>query len=358
MLGKKPKIGYSKKNKIKKKNKSYISSLFIKPKKHISLNEKIIKFLIYIALRLVIKPSKWRHPEKNYEIIDRTYKRIISADFIYIPSSIALYLIMAFMPILSLISFLYMIPGFQEWLSNLAPGGGSARDALAEILGKFIPGAKSLINQINYFSSNTISAKIIAGYLTITLSLIITTWIASGGFAKLVFTQSYIYEHKFVGGYWMNKIKGMMMVLSFTLCLSIGFMINIIITTWINESIKNDFLRDALVHIWLIISLGLGIFLLMILLFRFSPRYKIKIKDVIPGAMVTTVPTLLFLSLFSFISRLWSYGSYGSLGTIMYVGMASLIISYFIFVGLIANAAYFKTFVASRVRTKWTLSKK
>lgn len=358
MLGRKPKIGYQNKQKKIKKRKSYISSLFIKPKKHISINEKIIKFFIYIALRIVIKPSKWRHPEKNYEIIDRTYKRIISADFIYIPSSIALYLIMAFMPILSLISFLYMTPGFQDWLANLAPGGDSAKDALTDILGKFIPGAKEIIEQINSFSSNATSAKAITGYLAIAISLLITTWIASGGFAKLVFTQSYIYEHKFVGGYWMNKIKGMMMVLSFTFLLVVGLTINIILTSWIHESNLTNFWQNFFVHLWLIVSLGFGIFFLMILLFRFSPRYKIKIRNVIPGSMVSTIPTLLFLTLFSFITRLWSYGNYGSIGTIMYVGMSSLIISYFIFVGLISNAAYYKTFVASRVRTKWTFSKK
>jgi len=59
MLGRKPKIGYQDKKKIKKtKKKSYISSLFVNPKKHTSINEKVVKFLIYIALRLVIRPKK------------------------------------------------------------------------------------------------------------------------------------------------------------------------------------------------------------------------------------------------------------------------------------------------------------
>jgi len=60
MLGRKPRIGYQKDPKKKKtKKKSYLSALFISGKKHhVSFNEKIVKFLIYIALRLVIRPKK------------------------------------------------------------------------------------------------------------------------------------------------------------------------------------------------------------------------------------------------------------------------------------------------------------
>ena len=87
----KPNTGYKKKPKIKKKKTRYVSSLLIAPTKKVSLNERIIKFLIYIALRLAIRPRKWKDPRKNYEIIDRTYKRIMSADFVFIPSSIAIF---------------------------------------------------------------------------------------------------------------------------------------------------------------------------------------------------------------------------------------------------------------------------
>lgn len=156
----------------------------------------------------------------------------------------------------------------------------------------------------------------------------------------------------------MNKLKGMMMVITFTFLLVIALTINIVMTSWIRESNMTDDWIDFFIHFWLIIALGIDLFILMIILFRFSPRFKIRIRNVIPGAMITTIPTLLFLSLFSFIAKWWSYGNYGSIGTIMYIGMASLIISYFIFVGIIANAAYYKTFVGDRVKTKWTISRK
>ena len=70
---KKPRTGYDKSKKQKKKKNHYISSLLVANPKRVSTQEKIVKFLIYIALRLVIRPRRWKDPKKNYEIIDRTY---------------------------------------------------------------------------------------------------------------------------------------------------------------------------------------------------------------------------------------------------------------------------------------------
>ncbi|MCK5867159.1 MAG: YihY/virulence factor BrkB family protein, partial [Mycoplasmataceae bacterium] len=107
-----------------------------------------------------------------------------------------------------------------------------------------------------------------------------------------------------------------------------------------------------------VISMFLSLFVGFIILYKFSPRFKIRIRDVVPGAMITTIPTAGFIILFGTITQLWTYGIYGVVGAIMFIGMASLIVTYFIFVGITANAAYYKTFVADKVKTKWTLSKK
>lgn len=403
---KKPSTGYKKKKKHKhKKIKSYyIGNLLVSNPKKISFNEKIVKFLIYLALRLVIRPKKWKDPKKNYEIIDRTYKRIMSADFIFIPSSIAFYLIMAFMPILSLIIFLYQFPAIQELLSNghwtdmkvnITDGAGhqieSAKnfpligdldsykllhpsyiykvvdqgnwfiedDLLGNVLGKFVPGINDIIKQMTELTKNDQKHMIKTGATIATvISLLVSTWIAAGGFSKLVFTQSHMYDHKFKGGYWMNKFKGMFMVMAFTIILFLALGINIIITKQVDDSSLSPAGVSWLKGIILIGGLFLGIFASFIALFKLSPRYSIKVKHIIPGAMVSTIPTVLFLALFGYISSLWSYGNYGTIGTIMYLGMGSLFITYFIFVGLSANVAYYKTFVGDKVKTKWTVSNK
>ena len=400
-MKRKPNTGYEKKKKHKSKKKNhYVSELLVGNPKKVSINEKIVKFLIYIALRLVIRPKRWKDPKKNYEIIDRTYIRIMSADFIFIPSSIAFYLIMSFMPILSLIMFLYQFPAIQallsegHWNINAKQGINGTitqifsseallhaaneqikdsslkwitidrewnitKDLLGDVLGKFIPGMKDILLSITNLTQKSGKQVVDAGALFATiLSLIISTWIAAGGFSKLVFTQSYLYEHKFVGGYWMNKMKGMFMVLMFSLSLFVVLAINIMITKQISSFNITDKWKNIFNSSFLVVGLFIGIFTGFISLFKLSPRFSIKVRHIIPGAMVATIPTAGFLSLFGIISSLWTYGNYGIIGTIMYLGMGCLIVTYFIFVGLSANVAYYKTFVGDKVKNKWTISKK
>ena len=404
---KKPSTGYKKTKKVKKKKNHYIGRLLVANPKKVSANEKIVKFLIYIALRLVIRPRRWKDPKKNYEIIDRTHKRIMSADFIFIPSSIAFYLIMAFMPILSLITFLYQIPAIQSILTeghfegaNFVHHGAAhnviatvsnkdSRDFLqhvkmnslppneywsldlsqatykvdvnlvSNVLGRFIPGMEDILNSMATATNGGGKHIIHTGaFIATVLSLIVSTWIAAGGFAKLVFTQSYMYEHKFVGGYWMNKIKGMFMVAIFTMSLIVALIINITVTKQIDGATMSDGIKSFLKILFLVGGLFVGIFLAFLSLFKLSPRYSIKVKNIIPGTMVATIPTAGFLILFGLISTLWSYGNYGIIGTIMFVGMSALIITYFIFVGISANVSYYRTFVGDKLKNKWTISKK
>ncbi|WKX02527.1 YihY/virulence factor BrkB family protein [Candidatus Mycoplasma mahonii] len=353
----KPRAGYQTKPEKKakvKKNRAMHDLLVSTKTNKIFWTERLVKFLIYISLRIVIRPKKWKYPKKNIEIINRTYRRIMSNDFVYIPSSIAFYLIMAFMPILSLIVIFNMIPEADAFFISLSTDG--KKNAIAEILSKFIPGASTIFNQIKEAVGNkniTTSASI----LTI-LSILISTWIASNGFSKLIYTQSYIYEHKYLGGYWMNKFKGMFLVIVFTLFLFFILSVNVLFTKWLSTFEIEDILKEALLYIYLSFGMFIGFFVGFILLYKFSPRFKIKIKHVVPGAMVSTLPTTGFLILFGFISSLWSYDSYGVIGAIMYIGMSSLIVTYFIFVGISANAAYYKTFVNDGLKNKWTISKK
>ena len=354
----KPKVGYQKDiKKTKKTKKSAIHLLFVSPKKKISMIEKFIKLIIYVALRLVIRPRKWKDPRKNIEIINRTYKRIMSADFVFIPSSIAFYLIMAFLPVLSLISLIYLIPGVGDFFSSHRIGthGKNTGDAVSDVLGKFIPGAQSIFTDVRKVMSGGTSA---GASVAVISSLLVSTWIAANGFSKLIYTQSYIYGHKYLGGYWMNKLKGMFMVLAFTFFLMLSLVVNVSFTIWISSMGIDTTYKHVIVYSFSIFTMFFGLFVGFIILYKYSPRFKIRIRDVVPGAMITTIPTAGFILLFGTITQVWTYGIYGVIGAIMFIGMASLIVTYFIFVGITANAAYYKTFVGDKVKTKWTLSKK
>ena len=354
----KPQIGYkpaSKKIKKKIKHSDSQSQLFKQGTAKITLTERFIKSIIYVVLRMVVKPSKWKEPEKNYQIIDRAYKRIMSSDFIFIPSSIAFYLMMSFMPILSMITFLYIIPGVSPWLEARNAGPS----AVGDVIGKFIPGTKSLFSDLQKNISIGRSTAFTGGIAVATLSsFAISTWIAAGGFSKLVFTQSHIYKHKFTGGYWSNKAKGIFMVFSFTLVLLSALVINILLSGAIQKTDWSNTTKEVVTYSFLIVALFIGMIAGFTMLFKLSPRYKIKIKHVIPGALVAGIPTGIFLALFGPITSIWSYNSYGAIGAIMYIGMASLFVTNFIFIGLATNAAYYKTFVSLKMKNKWTFSNK
>ena len=98
----------------------------------------------------------------------------------------------------------------------------------------------------------------------------------------------------------MNKIKGMFMVLSFTFFLMVSLVINVSFSIWMANSGLSITYQKVLVYTFSIISMFLGFFVL----YKFSPRFKIRFRDVVPGAMITTIPTAGFILLFGTITQL------------------------------------------------------
>jgi membrane protein len=112
---------------------------------------------------------------------------------------------------------------------------------------------------------------------------------------------------------------------------------------------------------WSIVVVGMfvGSYLLFLLLFRFSPRFKIKWNHVHAGAITSSIPTALFVLLFSQITKIFlQYNFLGQYATFITLSMSISIISYFIYVGLIVNAVYYRTRVGKKTIAKKTVSKK
>lgn len=371
-MRRKPHVGYDKKSaesdnknrsdssssSKKSKKQSYAANLIIHDKnKKIPLTERLVKLVILVALRMVIKPSKWKDPKKNYALIDKTYDRIMSSDFVYIPSSIAFYMIMAFMPIMSMIMVVSDLDFMHDLIYFTDSKTTKENNAIAEIIGKFIPGMKDLISQVHNAVGGGSKLVQLGSRIALIVSLVISAWIAAGGFSKLIFTMSHIYGHKYVGGYWMNKFRGISMVVIFTLSLTFALAVNIYVDHLIRNSSLPYIWQQVASYSFLIVGLSVLIFCGFIVLYRFSPRYKTKIRWIVPGAMTSAIPTILFLAGFGPITSFWDYSSFGAIGAIMYLAMAALFVIYFIFVGIIVNASYHKTFIG-KVEKKWTFSRK
>ncbi|CAM9102677.1 YihY/virulence factor BrkB family protein [Mycoplasma marinum] len=322
-------------------SKKLVQNVVIRPKK-VSITERIVKSIIWVALRLAIRPKHWKDGRKNYQIIDRAYKRIMAPDFLFIPPAFAFYLVMAFMPItlltLLIVSNIPQVFSFVEMTLNNFTGGNAKTFT-------------SLLTNIR--SAGAIS--------TLVVMILFSLWIASGGFAKFVYTESYVYDHPRVGGYWMNKLRGMFIVTCLTIFVAIGITLLSLVPTIINHmGISYDSTVYTLLY-YLIISIGafIGIYFGTIALFTLSPRFKQTWRQVHPGALATTIPTAGFMVLFTLLTKIFfRYESYGVLGIFMTIAACMFQISYFIYVGIIVNVVFYKTHYGDRTIAKRTISKK
>jgi membrane protein len=55
---------------------------------------------------------------------------------------------------------------------------------------------------------------------------------------------------------------------------------------------------------------------------------------------------------FGYLSALIDYAKYGSIGTFLYSITFVLVLSYFLYAGIIVNASYYKTFFSQRMVPK------
>ncbi|MCP4336320.1 MAG: hypothetical protein GY679_00520 [Mycoplasma sp.] len=350
---KKPRSGWQKRKKKKKwklfnnlhfikKTNRLISRILIRPKK-MAIGERIVKTFIWIALRIAIKPSLWKDNRKNYQIIDRAYKRIMAPDFIFIPPSFAFYLIMAFLPITLLV---LLLTANINWVSI------QAQDMLTKFLG--IEGSKAFIDTIK-------TMKSVGAISTIVPLIAMSFWISSSGFAKFVYTESYIYDHEKFGSYWANKFRGMFIVLCITIYMTIAVIcLSALpgIISWMG--LKERTTGWNFVYI-IMVAIGslIGIYIGTLSLFRFSPRFKLHVRQIHPGAIATTIPLTLFVVLFTQLTKvLFQYKGYGQLSVFMIISASMFQISYYIYIGLIVNVVFYKTHFGEDTVHKKTFSKK
>ncbi len=327
--------------KFQKSSKRLVQNIIIRPKK-ISIAERIVKSIIWVALRLAIRPKHWKDDRKNYQIIDRAYKRIMAPDFLFIPPAFAFYLIMAFMPIILLTLLI---------VSNVPQVFSFVEVTLDNFTGGHASTFTSILKHVQ--TAGAIS--------TLVVMILLSLWIASGGFSKFVYTESYVYEHDKVGGYWMNKLRGMFIVGCVTIYAAAG-LVFLSLIPWIitKMGLKMDSTEYSVLY-YFILSGGAfgGIYIGVVLLFTLTPRFKQTWKQVHPGALATTIPTAGFIILFTILTKVFfRYEAYGILGMFMTIAASMFQISYFIYVGLIVNVVFYKTHYGEKTIPKKTISRK
>lgn len=298
--------------------------------------EKIIKFFIKIILWMVISKVVLKNKTKTNELIDRTFKKFNSKDFGFIPYSTAFYFLISFVPIITLLIFmLSIIPGYEKIF-------------VEQIINKILPGVSSLID----LSKSLTSLNAAATYTTIIILLISSIWLASSGFGKFIYSQNYIYNHSNLGNWLKNRLKGMLIVIGIIVYLFLTSAFYIFLYDAFNKNISNSlaqniyFYTSFLIYLFIITYLGIG------MLYKAAPSFKLSWAMINPGILITTIPIVIFIGLFGSLTSLINYGKYGIVGIFMYVAIFISFLTYFMYLGIVANEAYYKTFFSTRTISK------
>ncbi|CAC13375.1 unknown; predicted coding region [Mycoplasmopsis pulmonis] len=289
--------------------------------------EKIVKFIILAALVIFVSSKRLSQKSKKNELVKRTYEKISSSEFSFIPPSTAFFILLSFIPIISLVLILLStISDYQKVFVD-------------EILKKFIPGLSDFIS--SFQKNKELSSLENTGIWFLVASLI---WISSSGYARFVYSISYIYGHKNLGNVISNKIKGIFIVIAMALYITLALLIYIPFINFLKKNLDDDSLYLTFFYISATIYVVFFYYFGMILFFKFVPKFRLKWKHINPGVWISVLPISLFTVSFGFLASLSSYGSYGILGTFIYISFFTLILTYFMYVGVMANEAYYKTY--------------
>ncbi|MBU4690755.1 YhjD/YihY/BrkB family envelope integrity protein [Mycoplasma zalophi] len=334
---KKPKTGWSKRKKNKfQKFKHNINLL--KFNSSANFVEKTIRFVIYFILKISLKKYLKNENEKTHSIVLETHKKLHSHEFAFIPSGFSLYLFMSFIPILSIISSIGYIN--QEY-----------NDTIHFVLGKIIPGIENIIP--NFFGKGGALSKtdVFVGVIFI----ISAFWISSAGYSKFVQSNSILYEHKNLGNWARNRLKGLWIVICMTILLFLVFLMFVSFLAFLKKSAGYTFsdwqfsLTFYLILPFLIFSF---FFVVYILLYHYAPLFRLKYAYVMPGVWISTIPTSIFVIIFGFLTSLFNYKKFGLISSFMYIELFLITMSYFTYTGVLINATFYKTFISTQTIDK------
>ncbi|MBN0919250.1 YihY/virulence factor BrkB family protein [[Mycoplasma] gypis] len=330
----------NKKNHIKRyRAKNFKHGQAIKFSSGTFIFERILKTIIFWILKLSIRDYMQESREKTQHIIDDTYKRLRSKEFMYIPAGSALYLFISFVPIVTLVSSI----GFIN--SNLNTILRSV------VLGRIIPGIEKIVPDLSTIIKTGTTNNIVLAILFVFSAL----WLSSRGYAKFIDSVSIFYDHKGPNRFLRNKIKALWIVISLTLIIFIVFLIFSAFMWFLNA--KAGWATNS----WqfLFVYYVLAIFFIFVIfisgyigLFKFAPNFKLKYQHVIPGAFVSAIPSSIFTAVFGTFVSLGTYDKWGAVSSFMYLQIFLLFMSYFTYVGLLVNASFYRTFISNQTIPK------
>ncbi|QNM93709.1 YihY/virulence factor BrkB family protein [Mycoplasma sp. Pen4] len=312
----------------------------------------IIKFFSFVLLKARNDSEK----RKRLKVIDNVYNNFSSKEYNFIWLSTAFYLLISFVPVIYIVFMLNSLVQ-QSGILSTVMGTENINDKFAYfILGRFTP------NATQYFSfptAATSGAQDTTGAFWKIMPLFLSSlYISSSGYAKLISSNNYIYNHSKMGTYWGNKIKGLFIVLVVSVLFWFISLLDIIIeqsiinvnqrmlgTQEVSLSWFNSFIYYLLMIIFLVI--------IFLVLFKLTPSFKLSFKSIYKGVIISVIPTILLAALFNVITPHLKYDKFGgAVGFFFTIGFFINWFVYFMFLGITFNNAYYKKYVSTRTINK------
>lgn len=258
---------------------------------------------------------------KRESIIDTIVYLIVKIkrdDIFASGAQLAYYLMLAFFPFLI---FLMTLIGFShlnstdvlEWLQRLLPGD------------VFNLTKSTIVEVVDYQHTGILG-----------VSIVVTLWSASTGFRGVIKSINRAYEIEENRSFIKRSIIGMLGVIAMALVVVSTLLMSVfgdVIGKYLNEILP---FGHFIAFLWNVVRHGAIIVILIVVfavIYKIGPAKKIKLREVFPGAIISTLGWLVASAGFSYYVNNFSNYSriYGSLGTI-FVLMTWLYITSMVFI--------------------------
>ncbi|EFF41771.1 YhjD/YihY/BrkB family envelope integrity protein [Mycoplasmopsis alligatoris] len=312
----------------------------------INLYEIIIKFIIKIILYITFFWNFKKNKAKLNAMVNRAYMKFSSREFTFIPAASGFYLLVSFVPII-IISYLIL-----SLLSVASSGNIFNAYFIDIILPKMVPGIETVISFL------TLQLRKTEAIISLVFLGLSSLWVSSAGYGKIISSQNYIYNHKYLGTNLGNRLKGLILVVVISLYLSLLIAFTLGLDLLIGGyDVLDKTKNSSSTFILFIFNALIFLYTGFLMLFKFSPSFKLSFRAAHSGVLVASIPTWLLVSLFGFLAKVTDFNKYGPLGIFMYLSIFISWFTYFMYLGIIVNEAYFKTFVSQRTVQKKILFK-
>ncbi|VEU62792.1 YhjD/YihY/BrkB family envelope integrity protein [Mycoplasmopsis bovirhinis] len=357
---------YRKYIKLKKK-KSHLRKFYtniIYPDRLEILNviyETILKYVILFFTTFLIWVKNDNDKIKRNKLVQLVYSNYNSKETGFVWISTIFYVLISFIPVIYIVGFLNLtinnsITPFKDYIepfvrsrTESVPNNVFQYLFNSIVFQKFIPGGESyfvLDNQNQDAGFNTFFSLIPGSFIAIP-----SLYIAAGGYVKVISAYNFIFGNSRTGSFFGNKVKGLWLVIVISILLWIFS--NIFIFTevhlWTRYGGINNWLSDFIYLIYVLVFL----IVLFLVLFKLIPSFKIKFKELFKGTIVATLPSFVLIVIYTYLNQLVSYTKFGSAAGFFF--SISFFINwfiYFMFLGIIFNNAYYKSFVSSKTIPK------